>query len=116
MSICSKNCNKFQKILRAWDEQHWMKPIVSEDTIHELTTVKLMYKIDMSSREETREETREEILKLIGQNSKITQKELSKAICVSPKGIEWQIKQLKNEGILERIGSTKGGHWEMKND
>lgn len=95
-------------------EQHWMKPQVSEDVVHELTTVKLMYKIDIPSREETREETREEILKLIGGNSKITQKELSKAIGISPKGIEWQIKQLKSEGILERIGSTKGGYWEVK--
>lgn len=40
----------FVKILRAWNEQHWMKPQVSEDTFHELTSVKLMYKIDEPSK------------------------------------------------------------------
>ena len=40
----------FVKILRAWDEQHWMKPQVSEDIIYELTTVKLMFKTDKPSK------------------------------------------------------------------
>ena len=59
-SISSKNVSAywlgekagsgFVKILRAWDEQHWMKPQVSEDIIYELTTVKLMYKTDKPSK------------------------------------------------------------------
>ena len=119
----------FVKIFRAWDEQHWMKPMVSEDAVHELTSVKLVYKLDEPKKsslaqpskdlekdlgKKTREETREENLKLIEKKPKVTQKELSEVIGISPKGIEWQIKQLKNDGVLKRIDSTKGGYWEVK--
>ena len=38
------------KDFKVWDEQHWMKPQVSEDIIYELTTVKLMYKTDKPSK------------------------------------------------------------------
>jgi ATP-dependent DNA helicase RecG len=30
------------------------------------------------------------------------------------KGIEWNLKKLKEDGKLERIGPAKGGHWEVK--
>lgn len=48
---------------------------------------------------------------LIKENPKITTDELSKQTGLSMKGIEWNIKKLKKEKILERIGPDKGGHW-----
>ncbi len=68
------------------------------------------------TREETREEKeniREEIIRLIKQNPTITQKELAQTVGLTPKGIEWHIKNLKNEGRLKRVGATKKGHWEV---
>ncbi|MBR0032924.1 MAG: hypothetical protein IJP61_11670 [Treponema sp.] len=29
------------------------------------------------------------------------------------RGIEWQIKQLKEKGVIRRIGADKGGYWEI---
>ncbi|MBF0494772.1 MAG: winged helix-turn-helix transcriptional regulator [Candidatus Omnitrophica bacterium] len=61
---------------------------------------------------ETREKTREKILRLIRENPMITTSELAKEIEVTPKGVEWNLKKLKNEGHIKRVGSDKGGHWE----
>jgi len=30
--------------------------------------------------------------------------------------VDWQIKQLKEEGKLRRIGPAKGGYWEVVKD
>ena len=39
---------------------------------------------------------------------------LQEQLKLSRRGIEWQIKRLKEKGILERIGPTKGGYWKIK--
>ncbi|ODS42668.1 MAG: hypothetical protein MSIBF_05030 [Candidatus Altiarchaeales archaeon IMC4] len=65
------------------------------------------------SYEKTREKTREKLIQLIKEDPKITTEELSKKTGLSIKGIEWNIKKLKDEKILERIGHAKGGRWEI---
>jgi len=50
---------------------------------------------------------------LIKANPKITTKELADKTGVYIKGIEWNIKELKDKGLLRRIGADRGGHWEM---
>ncbi|MFO8234777.1 MAG: winged helix-turn-helix domain-containing protein [Bacteroidales bacterium] len=58
---------------------------------------------------------REKILTLIREYSKITMQEMAKEIGISEKGIEWNIDKLKEEGIIGRKGSKRGGYWEIKN-
>ena len=53
------------------------------------------------------------IIKYIKENSKISAKELAKRIGISDRKIEENIKKLKLKLILKRVGSTKGGHWEV---
>ena len=65
------------------------------------------------TREKTRGKTREKIINIITENPKITSKELSEKTGITIKGIEWQLKKLKSENIIVRIGSDKGGHWEV---
>ena len=62
---------------------------------------------------ETREKTREKIIHLIRENSYISMRELADRIGITEKGVEWQIKRLKKEGILKHIDPAKGGHWEF---
>ncbi len=66
------------------------------------------------TRVKTRVKTREKILELISANPNITNQELADMLQLTVKGIEWQIKKLKEDGNLERIGGAKGGHWEVK--
>ncbi len=65
------------------------------------------------TRVETREITRVKMLSLISENPQITTAQLADAIGITPKGVEWQIAQLKKDGLLKRIGPTKGGCWEV---
>lgn len=64
-------------------------------------------------REKPREKTREIILELIRKTPDITMSRLAELTGLTPKGIEWQIAQLKKNGLLERIGPDKGGHWKV---
>ena len=41
----------------------------------------------------------------------ITAAELANRL--TAKGVEWQIGKLKQRGVLERIGTPKGGHWKV---
>ena len=62
---------------------------------------------------ETREKTREKIVKAIGQNPSITANELSEMLGITVKGVEWQLKQLKSQGVIRRVGADRGGYWEI---
>ena len=53
------------------------------------------------------------ILELIIKDSNISLSKLSKSIGISQTAIENNIKKLKQKGILKRVGSAKGGHWEV---
>lgn len=55
--------------------------------------------------------TRDKILAEIKYNPVITQKQLSEKVGLSYSGIRYIMKQLQNEGILRRVGSTKKGQW-----
>jgi ATP-dependent DNA helicase RecG len=61
----------------------------------------------------TGEKTGEKIISLIKENPEITTNELAEKLNISVKGIEWQIRNRKEQGILKRIGPDKGGYWEI---
>jgi predicted HTH transcriptional regulator len=65
--------------------------------------------------EKTAGETVEKILDIIKNNPKVTQKELSNLTNLSRRGVEWNIAQLKQKGILTRIGGDRGGRWKINN-
>ena len=114
----------FPMILNAWNEKHWIKPTLTEQP--ELLQVKLTLfvqtdDIPQEPTGETRVETMgkssekssEKIMDIIKQSPKITAKEISIVLGISSRGVEKQIKNLREQGILRRIGPDKGGHWEV---
>lgn len=40
---------------------------------------------------------------------------LAEQLELTIKGIEWQLKQLKENNIIRRVGADKGGYWEIVN-
>ena len=68
------------------------------------------------TREKTRAKTMDYILELMKDNPNITMKELSEKTGLSEKGIEWNIKKLKERKRIRRVGPAKGGHWEVTED
>lgn len=62
----------------------------------------------------TQETTQEKLIALIKENPSITQGELAVRFGVTRDGVSYNIKKLKEQGKLERVGSTKNGTWLVK--
>jgi len=65
-------------------------------------------------RVKVRVKTGEKILRLLKENQGLTVAELADNIKISPKAVEWNLRQLKAKGRLHRVGPDKGGHWEVQ--
>ena len=50
------------------------------------------------------------------ENQSVSAKEMANIIGISPRAVEKHISNLKNKGIVKRIGSSKKGYWEVKMD
>lgn len=61
----------------------------------------------------TQETTQEKIINLIEKNPVITQVEMAKTLGITRDGVSYNIKILKDKGIIERVGSTKKGLWKI---
>ena len=57
--------------------------------------------------------TRERILSEMRHNPNITKPELAKIIGISETAIDNNIRFLKNNNLIERIGSNKNGNWNV---
>ena len=111
----------FPLILSAWSEKHWLKPELFDQP--ELLQVKLRLTIvnntantseDSNTNEEkTRKKTTEKILKSIQNNPYITHRDLADLLGLSEDGVFYNIKKLKQQGLLRRVGPDKGGYWEI---
>ena len=70
-------------------------------------------KLPEKSGNTTRETVKEDSIRLMKEYPEITAKEMAIQLHVTEDGIRFHIKNMKKEGILKRIGSTKKGEWEV---
>ena len=66
-----------------------------------------------TTQETAQETTQEKIINLIKKNPTITQTEMAKILNLTRDGISYNIKILKEKGLIERVGSTKNGIWKI---
>ena len=59
------------------------------------------------------QKSNQKILQLIKANNKITIKQLSEKTKLSESGVKKVIRKLKDNSLLVRVGSLKGGHWKI---
>ena len=59
------------------------------------------------------EKSVEKVWRLMKQDPYITTKQIADAVGLSTRGIEENIKKLKREGRIRRIGGDNGGHWKV---
>ena len=122
----------FPLILDAWKQAGWNTPVlnnkleldmvelvlplsaISKNTSN--TTIKTTPSTENEDGEKSREKSREKIINIIRKNPSVTQFELSTILQISTKAIEKQIKNLKEDGIIHRVGPDNGGHWEIVDD
>jgi len=72
-------------------------------------------KTTQETTQETRKKTstKDKVFNLIAENNSITRLELASIIGVSESAIKQHLANLKKEGVLKRIGSTKAGFWKV---
>ena len=68
---------------------------------------------ELKTTQKTTEKTTQKILKIMKSNSSVTIDYLCEACGLTRDGINWNIRKLKEQGKIRRIGPDKGGHWEV---
>lgn len=63
--------------------------------------------------EEKTEKTSVQIINFMKNNPNITSQEIADSLNRSKRAIEMQIKKLREQGVIKRIGADKNGHWEV---
>jgi Fic family protein len=59
------------------------------------------------------EKTSDKIIALLRENTRHSARTLADVIGISAKGVEKQLAKLKASGKITRVGSAKGGHWQV---
>lgn len=59
------------------------------------------------------EKSKEKIMRFISENPQITTNQLAELIHLSIAGVEKNLRQLKEQNLIRRVGPDKGGHWEV---
>jgi len=60
------------------------------------------------------EKSSEKILEIVKNKPEISAQEIAGMIAISPRAVEKNIANLKQKKKLKRVGSDKGGHWEVQ--
>lgn len=56
----------------------------------------------------------EKIIAILSEDGKLSAVALAQRIGVSAKAVEKHLARLKTDGLIERVGPAKGGHWIVK--
>ena len=62
----------------------------------------------------TKEKTSVQIIELMKENPSITLQQVAEKIGLSKRAVEMQVKKLREQGKVNRIGATKNGLWEVR--
>jgi predicted HTH transcriptional regulator len=65
--------------------------------------------------EKSVEKTEGKVLRLLAKHRNITIGELAKALNIGTTAVGNNLRKLKNQGKIRRVGPDKGGHWEVSN-
>ena len=69
--------------------------------------------VDERSTQKTTQKTTQKILALIHENPYISTTELAEKCALTRDGVNYQIRKLKKNGCIVRVGADKGGYWEI---
>lgn len=78
-----------------------------------LQAVQEMAESNQKSNRKSNQKSEQKVLDAMQTNPYITIKELQDAIGLSESGIKKIIRQLRAAGLVERVGSAKGGYWKV---
>lgn len=121
MRLMERRGSGFKKILDAYEaEERYkeeLKPVFYTDGYNFFLTLwNLNYAHDKAQNKAQKNmmSGREHLLLLLKENPSLTQAELSEMMNKSRRAVQMLMKELLDEGVIERIGSKKTGSWLVK--
>ena len=87
------------------------EPIIEEQDVYhiEIPYIPTLQGSDV----DTTQKTTQKILDQIKANPYISRQELAELCGLTSDGIKYNIRKLREKGIIKRIGPDKGGYWEV---
>ena len=91
------------------------EPVIEEQDVYriEIPYVPTLPSSEINSTPKTTQKTAQKILEQIKLNPYISREELAEVCGVTTDGIKYNIRKLRENGIIKRVGPDKGGHWEV---
>ena len=87
--------------------------VVEKDVDRVVENTKIAQKNAQKNVQKIAQKNAQKIFACIKRNSLITIAEMSKRTRLSVRSVNYYIEQLKQQGLIIRIGPDKGGHWEI---
>jgi ATP-dependent DNA helicase RecG len=103
-----------KRALEAWPQIDFLNDrdgCLFTATVHRKTTDSSMKKLEEVG--EKLSQNQQSIIEQIVRNPYVSARELSEIVGISSRKIEENIRKLKDQGVVKRIGPAKGGHWEV---
>jgi Fic family protein len=91
--------------------RRYMQGVVERQLTHEIEVYQKNFADDLPM---DLEKTSDKIIALLRENPRHSARSLADVIGISAKGVEKQLAKLKASGKITRVGSAKGGHWQVK--
>jgi len=76
-------------------------------------SLKAYLKESKKSNQKSNQKSDQKVLNLIGQNKEVTIEQLCETLHMSQSGVKKVLAKLKKSELIKRVGSPKGGYWEM---
>ena len=95
-----------------WKES-WGKP----EPIYRIRTNEVMIEFNTESQfgeKFGKNHTKEKIMAIMSLKPAISAKAIAEDVGITTRGAEKCIRELKNAGLVERVGAAKGGYWVVK--
>lgn len=103
-------------ISTVWEDKNWIKPEMEEELNPNRTILTLYmrknnnypnnYPIPLSNMQQ-------EILNIIIEKPNATQSDIAKKLEISRQSVATNIKELKDNNVITRIGANKKGYWKI---
>ena len=68
---------------------------------------------EIESNQKSMQKSMQKIIELIAITPDITLSEIANRLGMTRNGVDKNIRKLKDQGIIRRVGPDKGGHWEI---
>ncbi len=99
------------KVIQACQQQRLAKPVFEQITGGLLVTVS---KEAETTTQNTTQNTTQKILAILANNPKASRTDIANMLGdITEDGVKYHLDQMKQNGLIQRIGSPRGGHWQV---